>query len=92
MGDNGGIPNVNANANMGSSSAPYVFMFIDFVLQFLALTISLDMLDMLCSYRLLTNMVSLISMFLAIFYLLFSWIKYHNKLLICNIPGLVVSK
>jgi hypothetical protein len=30
MGDNGGIPNVNANANMGSSS--YVFLLINFVL------------------------------------------------------------
>jgi hypothetical protein len=29
------------------------------------------MLDMLCSYRLLINVVNLISMFLAIFYLLF---------------------
>jgi hypothetical protein len=35
MGDNGGIPNVNSNANMGFFFAPYVFMFIDFVLQFL---------------------------------------------------------
>jgi hypothetical protein len=88
MGDNGSIPNVNANANMGSSSPLYVFMFIDFVIQFLRLAIGLDMLDMLCSYRLLVNVVSLISMFLAIFYLLFLSIKYHDKLLIfptlCN--------
>jgi hypothetical protein len=88
MGDNGGIPNVNANANMGFSSALYVFIFINFMLQFLRLAIGLDMLDMLYSYRLLVNVVSLISMFLAIFYLLFSWIKYHDKLLIfptlCN--------
>jgi hypothetical protein len=71
MGDNGGIPNVNSNANMGFFFVPYVFMFIDFVLQFLGLAIGLDMLDMLCSYRLLINVVNLISMFLAIFYLLF---------------------
>jgi hypothetical protein len=82
MGDNGGIPNINANANMGSSYASYVFLFINFVLQFLVLAIGLDMLDMFCSYHLLVNMVSLISMFLAIFYLLFLWIKYHGKLLI----------
>jgi hypothetical protein len=69
MGDNGGIPNVNGNANMGSSS--YVFLFINFVLQFLRLVIGLYMLDMFCSFLILINMVSLVSMFLAIFYLLF---------------------
>jgi hypothetical protein len=70
MGDNSGIPIVNANANMGSSS--YVFLFINFVLQFLRPAIGLNMLDMFCSFLILINMVSLISMFLAIFYLLFS--------------------
>jgi hypothetical protein len=48
MDENGGISNINANANanMDSSFAPYVFMFIDFVLQFLGLAIGLDMLHM----------------------------------------------
>jgi hypothetical protein len=46
MDDNGGIPSINANANMGSSFAPYVFLFIDFVLQFLGLAICLNMLHM----------------------------------------------
>jgi hypothetical protein len=74
MGDNSGTPNVNANANMGCSSAPYVslFLIIDFVLQFLVLAIIFYMLDMFCLYRLLVNMVSLIFMFLAILCLLFS--------------------
>jgi hypothetical protein len=74
------------NTNGGSASAPaptpYVFLIFAFVLQFLGLAIDLDMLDMFCSYRSLVNMVSLISMFLAILCLLFSWIKYHGKLLI----------
>jgi hypothetical protein len=74
MGDNGGIPNVNAN--MGSSFALYVFVIIVFVLQFLRLAINLDMLDMFYSYRLLVNMVNFVSIFLAILCLLFSWIKY----------------
>jgi hypothetical protein len=52
MGDNKGTPNVNANTNMGSSSAPYVslLLIIDFVLQFIILAIGLDMLDMFYSY------------------------------------------
>jgi hypothetical protein len=74
------------NTNGGSASAPtptpYVFLIFAYVLQFLRLAIDLDMLDMLCSYRSLVNMVSLISMFLPILHLLFSWIKYHGKLLI----------
>jgi hypothetical protein len=74
------------NTNGGSASAPaptpYVFLIFACVLQFLGLAIDLDMLDMLCSYRSLVNMVSLISMFLPILCLLFSWIKYHGKLLI----------
>jgi hypothetical protein len=59
MGDNNGMPNVNTNANIGSSSTPYVplFLFIDLVLQFPVLEIGLDMLDMFCSYHLLVNMV-----------------------------------
>jgi hypothetical protein len=73
------------NTNGGSASTlaptPYVFLIFAFVLQFLGLAIDLDMLDMFCSYRSLVNMVSLISMFLAILCLLFSWIKYHGKLL-----------
>jgi hypothetical protein len=58
MGENNGMPNVNVNANMGSST-PYVslFLFIDLVLQFPVLEIGLDMLDMFCSYHLLINMV-----------------------------------
>jgi hypothetical protein len=74
------------NTNSGSASAPaptpYVFLIFTFVLQFLRLAIDLDMLDMFCSYRSLVNMVSLISMFLAILCKLFSWIKYHGKSLI----------
>jgi hypothetical protein len=74
------------NTNGGSASAPaptpYVFLIFAFVLQFLRLAIDLDMLDIFCSYRSLVNLVSLISMFLAILFLLFSWIKYHGKLLI----------
>jgi hypothetical protein len=74
------------NTNGGSASAPaptpYVFLIFACVLQFLGLAIDLDMLDMVCSYRSLINMVSLISMFLPILCLLFSWIKYHDKLLI----------
>jgi hypothetical protein len=74
------------NTNGGSASAPaptpYIFLIFAFVLQFLGLAINLDMLDMFYSYRSLVNMVSLISMFLAILCLLFSWIKYHGKLLI----------
>jgi hypothetical protein len=74
------------NTNGGSVSAlaptPYVFLIIAFMLQFLGLAIDLDMLDMFCSYRSLVNMVILIFMFLAIFSLLFSWIKYYDKLLI----------
>jgi hypothetical protein len=67
---------IDDNINNGSASAPaptlYVFLIIVFVLLFLGLAIDLDMLDMLCSYRSLVNMVSLIFMFLAIFCLLFS--------------------
>jgi hypothetical protein len=78
----------NNNNNGGYASAPaptlYVFLIIAFVLQFLRLAIDLDMLDLLCSYCSLLNMVCLISMFLAIFCLLFSWIKYYGKLL--NFP------
>jgi hypothetical protein len=78
--------NTNGNTNGGSASAPapipYVFLIFTFVLQFLGLAIDLDMLDMFCLYRSLVNLVSLISMFLAILRLLFSWIKYHGKLLI----------
>jgi hypothetical protein len=74
------------NINGGSASAlaptPYVFLIIAFMLQFLGLAIDLDMLDMFCSYRSLVNLVSLIFMFLAIFFLLFLWIKYHGKLVI----------
>jgi hypothetical protein len=71
------------NTNGGSASAPaptpYVFLIFAFVLQFLGLAIDLDM---LYSYRSLVNMVSLISMFSAIFCSLFSWIKSSRKLLI----------
>jgi hypothetical protein len=71
------------NTNGGSTSAPaptpYVFMIFAFVLQFLGLAIDLDM---LCSYCSLVNMVSLISIFFAIFCSLFSWIKSSRKLLI----------
>jgi hypothetical protein len=74
------------NTNGGSASAPaptlYVFLIFTCVLQFLGLTIDLDMLDMLCSYRSLVNVVCLISMFSAIFSSLFSWIKSSGKLLI----------
>jgi hypothetical protein len=66
----------NDNTNNGSASAPaptsYVFLIIAFVLQFLGLAIDLDMLDMFYSSCSLVNMLSLISMFLAIFCLLFS--------------------
>jgi hypothetical protein len=76
----------NDNTSGGSASAPaptsYVFLIFAFVLQFFGLAIDLDMLDMFCSYHSLVNMVSLISMFLAILYLLFSWIKSSGKLLI----------
>jgi hypothetical protein len=58
--------NTNGNNNGSSASAPaptsYVFLIFAFVLQFLGLAIDFDMLDMLCSYRSLVNMVSLISM------------------------------
>jgi hypothetical protein len=71
------------NTNGGSASAPaptpYVFLIFTFVFQFLRLAIDLDM---LCSYRSLVNMVSLISMFFALFCSLFSWIKSSGKLLI----------
>jgi hypothetical protein len=74
------------NTNGGSASAlaptPYVFLIFAFALQFLGLAIDLDMLYMLCSYRSLVNMVSLISMLSAMFCLLFSWIKFSGKLLI----------
>jgi hypothetical protein len=74
------------NTNGGSASAPaptpYVFLNFTCVLQFLRLAIDLDMLDMLCSYRSLINMVYLISMFSALFCSLFSWIKSSGKLLI----------
>jgi hypothetical protein len=74
------------NTNGGSASAPaptpYVFLIFAFALQFLGLAIDLDMLDMLCSYRSLVNMVSLVSMLSAVFCSLFSWIKSSGKLLI----------
>jgi hypothetical protein len=74
------------NTNGGSASAPaptpYVFLIFACALQFLGLAIDLDMLDMFCLYHSLVNMISLISIFLPILYLLFSWIKYHGKLLI----------
>jgi hypothetical protein len=74
------------NTNGGSASAsaptPYVFLIVVFVLQFLGLAIDLDMLDMVCSYHSLVNMVSLISMFSVMFCSLFSWIKSSVKLLI----------
>jgi hypothetical protein len=74
------------NTNGGSASAPaptpYVFLIFACVLQFLRLATDLDMLDMLCSYRSLVNVVCLISMSPAIFYSLFSWIKSSGKLLI----------
>jgi hypothetical protein len=59
-----------------------MFVFIEFVLHFLVLAISLDILDMLCSSRLLVHMVTLISMFLVMLYLLFLYIKYHGKFFI----------
>jgi hypothetical protein len=81
------------NINGGSASAPaptpYVFLTFTCVLQFLGLAIDLDMLDMLCSYRSLANVVCLISMFSAIFCSLFSWIKSSGKLLI--FPTLLLS-
>jgi hypothetical protein len=74
------------NTNGGSASAPaltpYVFLIFAFALQFLGLAIDLDMLDMLCSYRSLVNMVSLVSVLSAVFCSLFSWIKSSGKLLI----------
>jgi hypothetical protein len=73
--------NINNSSTSALASTPYVFLIIAFLLQFLGLVIDLDMLDMFCSYRSLVNMVSLISMFLAIFCLQFSWIKYYSKLL-----------
>jgi hypothetical protein len=76
----------NDNTNSGSASAPaptpYVFLIFACLLQFLGLAIDLDILDMLCSYRSLVNMVCLISMLSAIFCSLFSWIKSFGKLLI----------
>jgi hypothetical protein len=74
------------NTNSGSASAPaptpYVFLIFAVALQSLGLAIDLDMLDMLCSYRSLVNMVNLVSMFSAVFCSLFSWIKSSGKLLI----------
>jgi hypothetical protein len=74
------------NTNSGSASAPaptrYDFLIFACLLQFLVLAIDLDMLDMLCSYRSLVNMVCLISMLSAIFCSLFSWIKSFGKLLL----------
>jgi hypothetical protein len=74
------------NTNGGSASAPaptpYVFLIFACMLQSLGLAIDLDMLDMLCSYRSLVNVVCLISMFSAILSSLFSWIKSSGKLLI----------
>jgi hypothetical protein len=74
------------NTNGGSASAPaptpYVFLIFACVLQFLGLVIDLDMLDMLCSYRSLVNVVCLIFLFSAIFCSLFLWIKSSGKLLI----------
>jgi hypothetical protein len=74
------------NTNGGSASAPaptpYVFLIFAFALQFLGLAIDLDMLDMLCSYRSLVNMVSLVSVLSTMFCSLFSWIKSSGKLLI----------
>jgi hypothetical protein len=71
----------NINGGSASAQAPsYIFLIIAFVLQFLGLAIDLDMLDMLCSYRSLVNMIRLISMFLAIFYSLFLLLKYLGKL------------
>jgi hypothetical protein len=74
------------NTNGGSASAPaptpYVFLIFACVLQSLGLAIDLDMLDMLCSYRSLVNVVCLIFMFSAILSSLFSWIKSCGKLLI----------
>jgi hypothetical protein len=74
--------NTNGVSASAPAPTPYVVLIFAFVLQFLRLAIDLDMLDMFCSYRSLVNMVSLISMFSAILCLLFSWIKYHGKLLI----------
>jgi hypothetical protein len=74
--------NTNDSSASASAPTPYVFLIFTFVLQFLGLAINLDMLDMFCSYRSCVNMVSLFSMFLPILCLLFSWIKYHGKLLI----------
>jgi hypothetical protein len=64
--------NTNGGSAFAPAPTPYVFLIITFVLQFLGLAIDLDMLDMFRSYRSLVNMASLISMFLAIFCLLFS--------------------
>jgi hypothetical protein len=71
------------NTNDGSASAPaptsYVFLIFTFTVQFLGLAIDLDM---LCSYRSLVNMVTLVSVLSAVFCSLFSWIKSSGKLLI----------
>jgi hypothetical protein len=64
------------NTNGGSASAPaptpYIFLIFAFALQFLGLAIDFDMLDMLCSYRSLVNMVTLVLVLSAVFCSLFS--------------------
>ena len=62
-----------------SASAPYVICFFKIMLQTLPLPICVEL---LIAYFLLDCMTSLLPIILAMFYLLYSWIKSCEKLLI----------
>ena len=71
----------SANANGSSSTGPYVTLFCLFQIMFQTLFLGICV-QLLHAYFLLDCMTSLILISLAMFYLLFLWIKSCGKLLI----------
>jgi hypothetical protein len=96
--DDGFFPDINdlfGNLNMGNNidaaaqAAPYMILssLFQILLEFLVLAFGVDMisiscLDTVCSSILVVCMISLITGFIVMLYLLFIWIKSYGQLLI----------